>query len=118
LHSIDPGKPTQNAYIETSTASSGTSVLDQNWFDDLGDARKKIEAWSLEYNTVRPHSSLGYATPQEFAERFITDNRRPDSHSSWLKTGAGQYSILIRRIYCSKFAKKIRPYQILFSSVA
>jgi hypothetical protein len=41
--------------------------LNQNWFVDLRQAREVIEAWRVDYNTVRPHSSLGYRTPEEFA---------------------------------------------------
>jgi transposase InsO family protein len=43
--------------------------LDQNWFVDLGQAREVIEAWRVDYNTIRPHSSLRYLTPEEFAAR-------------------------------------------------
>ncbi|MFZ0880613.1 MAG: transposase, partial [Candidatus Acidiferrales bacterium] len=43
--------------------------LNQNWFVDLRHAREVIEDWRVDYNTVRPHSSLGYRTPEEFAAR-------------------------------------------------
>lgn len=74
LHFIDPGKPVQNAYIESFNGKFRDECLDQNWFTDLADARGKIETWRVEYNTVRPHSSLGYSTPEEFAERFKEQN--------------------------------------------
>ena len=74
LHFIDPGKPTQNAYIESFNGKFRDECLDQHWFTDLADARGKIETWRVEYNTVRPHSSLAYATPEEFAERFKEQN--------------------------------------------
>ena len=97
LHFIDPGKPTQNAYIESFNGKFRDECLDQNWFTDLADARGKIETWRVEYNTVRPHSSLAYATPEEFAERLKDKIRRPDSHSGWYKSG-GQVSSDLRLV--------------------
>ena len=67
LHFIDPGKPTQNAFIESFNGKFRDECLNQNWFFDLADARGIIRAWKVDYNTVRPHSSLGYRTPEEFA---------------------------------------------------
>ena len=67
LHFIDPGKPTQNGFIESFNGKFRDECLNQNWFVDLDDARRIIEAWRVDYNTVRPHSSLGYRTPHEFA---------------------------------------------------
>jgi putative transposase len=67
LHFIERGKPTQNAFIESFNGKFRDECLNQNWFVDLRDAREVIEAWRVDYNTVRPHSSLGYRTPEEFA---------------------------------------------------
>jgi putative transposase len=67
LHFIDPGKPTQNAFIESFNGRFRDECLNQHWFLDLADARQIIEAWRIDYNSSRPHSALGYATPQEFA---------------------------------------------------
>jgi len=69
LHFIERGKPTQNAFIESFNGKFRDECLNQNWFVDLRDARDQIEAWRLDYNAVRPHSSLGYRTPEEFAHR-------------------------------------------------
>jgi len=66
-HYIAPGKPQQNAFIESFNGKFRDECLNQNWFVDLRDAREVIEAWRVDYNTVRPHSSLGYRTPEEFA---------------------------------------------------
>ncbi len=74
LHFIDPGKPTQNAYMESFNGKFRDECLDQNWFVDLADARQQIEAWRVDYNTARPHSSLGYLTPAEFAEIAAAGN--------------------------------------------
>ena len=67
LHFIEPGKPVQNAFIESFNGKFRDECLNQNWFVSLDDARRIIEAWRVDYNTVRPHSSLGYRTPTEFA---------------------------------------------------
>lgn len=69
LHFIERGKPTQNAFIESFNGKFRDECLNQNWFVDLGHAREVIEAWRRDYNTVRPHSSLRYLTPEEFAAR-------------------------------------------------
>ena len=67
LHFIERGKPTQNALIESFNGKFRDECLNQNWFVDLRHAREMIETWRVDYNTVRPHSSLGYRTPEEFA---------------------------------------------------
>lgn len=67
LHFIDPGKPVQNAFIESFNGKFRDECLNQNWHTSLGDARRIIEAWRMDYNSVRPHSSLGYLTPEEYA---------------------------------------------------
>jgi putative transposase len=66
LHYIEPGKPYQNAYIESFNGRFRDECLNQHLFFDLLDARQKIEMWRLDYNQNRPHSSLGNMTPQEF----------------------------------------------------
>ena len=64
-----PGKPTDNAFIESFNGSFRAECLDTNWFLSLNDARKKIAAWRDEYNLWRPHSSLGFIPPAEFASQ-------------------------------------------------
>jgi putative transposase len=64
---IQPGKPTQNARIESFHGRLREECLAVSWFQNLFDARQKIAAWKIEYNQERPHSSLGYRTPKEFA---------------------------------------------------
>ena len=66
LHFIEPGKPVQNAFIESFNGRFRDECLNEHWFISLEDARKNIEAWRQDYNQVRPHSSLGNQTPQEF----------------------------------------------------
>jgi putative transposase len=67
LHFIAPGKPTENAHIESFNGKFRDECLNENWFLSLQEARMKIEAWRKDYNQVRPHSALGYQTPEEFA---------------------------------------------------
>ena len=64
---IQPGKPVQNAHVESFNGRLRTECLNASWFHNLFDARKKIWAWREEYNGERPHSSLGGRTPNEFA---------------------------------------------------
>jgi putative transposase len=67
---IQPGKPTQNAYVESFNGRLREECLNVSWFQNLFDARRKIAAWRKEYNKERPHSSLGYRTPEEFAREM------------------------------------------------
>ena len=62
-----PGKPTDNAFVESFIGSLRDERLNVNWFLSLEDARDKIEAWRMDYNEYRPHSSLDYRTPSDFA---------------------------------------------------
>jgi putative transposase len=66
---IQPGRPTQNGRIESFNGRLRDECLNANWFQSVGQAREKIENWREEYNRERPHSSLGYLTPLEFAAR-------------------------------------------------
>jgi putative transposase len=69
LHFIQPGKPTQNAFIESFNGKFRDNCLNQHWFTDLNDARRTIDAWRRHYNEVRPHSALGYLPPAVFAKQ-------------------------------------------------
>jgi putative transposase len=68
LRFIDPGKPVQNAFIESFNGRFRDECLNQHWFTSLGEARRIVEAWRLDYNRARPHSALGYRTPDQFAQ--------------------------------------------------
>src|SRR5690625_2464406 len=65
---IQPGKPVQNCYIESRNGTLRDACLNLHWCISLADARRTIEAWRADYNRVRPHSSLGNLTPEEFVE--------------------------------------------------
>jgi putative transposase len=69
LHFIRPGKPVDNAFIESFNGKFRDECLNENWFVDLDDARTKIETWRIDYNEVRPHSALGNRTPAEYTAR-------------------------------------------------
>jgi putative transposase len=68
-HYIEPGKPVQNAFIESFNSKLRDECLNEYVFSSLGEARAIIEAWRHDYNHLRPHSSLGYLAPEEFAAR-------------------------------------------------
>jgi len=67
LEFIQPGKPVQNAFVESFNGRLRDECLNANWFTSLNDARRKIETWRRDYNEQRPHSSLAYMPPAEFA---------------------------------------------------
>ena len=67
LHFIQPGKPTQNAFVESFNGKFRDYCLNLNWFASLEDARQQIETWQTHYNHVRPHRSLGKKPPAVFA---------------------------------------------------
>jgi putative transposase len=62
-----PGKPTDNAFIETFNGSLRDECLNLHWFDTLAEAKALIEAWRRDYNESRPHMALGNKTPREYA---------------------------------------------------
>lgn len=67
LHFIDPGKPVQNAYVESCNGRFRDEWLNSSWFVSLEDARCTIEQWRHDYNETRPHSGLEGQTPLAFA---------------------------------------------------
>ena len=69
LHFIRPGKPVENAYIESFNGRIRDECLNANIFYTLDDAKEIIEAWREEYNNWRPHSSLGNLSPVEYKEK-------------------------------------------------
>jgi putative transposase len=71
LHHIAPGKPTQNAFIESFNGKFRDECLNENDFATLTEARSIIEAWRLDYNSHRPHSALGNRTPKEFVQDLL-----------------------------------------------
>lgn len=72
LDFINPGKPNENAFIESFNGKFRDECLDEHWFLSLEDARRTIEEWRIDYNENRPHTSLGDLTPKEFAAQLTT----------------------------------------------
>jgi putative transposase len=83
LSFIRPGKPNENAYIESFNGKFRDECLNEHWFISLAHARSVIEAWRIEYNTERPHSSLGNLTPEEFARTIGEDEVSLTADSSF-----------------------------------
>ena len=67
---IQPGRPMQNGRVESFHGKLRDECLRVSWFENLFEARRKIKIWQTDYNQERPHSSLGYRTPQEFAREM------------------------------------------------
>lgn len=65
---IEPGRPMQNGYIESFNGRFRDECLNEHWFQTLDQARLEIEAWRLDYNEVRPHSSIGRIPPAQYAQ--------------------------------------------------
>ncbi len=77
LRFIRPGKPIENAYVESFNGKFRDECLNEHWFLSVADAKSTIEAWRIDYNTVRPHSSLNGATPHHFANVSAGARRLP-----------------------------------------
>lgn len=73
---IRPGKPVENAHIESFNGRLRDECLNSQWFKSLDDARQAVQAWRCDYNEVRPHSSLGDMPPMAFAAHI--QGRKPE----------------------------------------
>jgi putative transposase len=76
LHFIQPGKPVENAFVESFNGHFRDECLSESWFTSINDARSTIEQWRCDYNEVRPHQSLGYQSPAEFISSFRGEGLR------------------------------------------
>lgn len=86
---IEPGCPWQNGYIESFNGKLQDEVLDREIFHSVNEARVLLEDWRLEYNNHRPHSSLGYRTPAEFAAGCIASASATPSPQQYIKQNVG-----------------------------
>jgi putative transposase len=77
-HYIEPGKPVQNAFIESFNSKLRDECLNEHVFLTLAEARETIEAWRHDYNHLRPHGSLGALTPTEFAALKRQETQTPE----------------------------------------
>ncbi len=73
-----PGRPVDNAFIESFNGSLRDECLNTNWFLSIGDAQSKLETWRRDYNEFRPHSSLGNMTPSAFARSLSRGTDKQD----------------------------------------
>ncbi len=87
LSFIRPGKPNENAYIESFNGKFRDESLNEHWFVTMAQARRIIEAWRIEYNTERTHSSLGDLPPHEFAEESLSRRKVGVSLTTGSKPG-------------------------------
>ncbi len=83
LQCIAPGKPTQNAFIESFSGRFHDECLNEHDFATLAEAREIIEAWRLDDNDKRPHSCLANRTPNEFIQHIINSNRPYRRNKRW-----------------------------------
>ena len=86
-----PGKPTDNAFVESFNGTFRAECLDTHWFADMKEAKSLIEAWRKEYNESRPHASLADRTPGEFASQCAASRALAET-----KTGCGLTSDLVQ----------------------
>jgi putative transposase len=77
-----PGKPTDNAHVESFNGTLRAECLDVHWFATLAEAKQVIESWRREYNESRPHRSLGERTPSEFACQIALNGDLPSSQAA------------------------------------
>jgi putative transposase len=87
LQFIEPGKPIQNAFIESFNSRFREECLNEHVFVSLDDARRKIEQWRERYNCEWPHSSLGYLSPEEFASANRPIGSEPPARTAWPAKG-------------------------------
>jgi transposase InsO family protein len=84
-HYIAPGRPMQNGYIESFNGRMRDELLNESLFTNLDQARQLIDDWARDYNTARPHSSLGYKTPAAYAGTLASQ----DASSAEILIAAG-----------------------------
>jgi len=77
LQFIRPGKPVENAFIESFNGKFRNECLDTEWFNSITEAQQTVERWRVDYNEIRPHGSLNRRTPAEFAMEFKRNNNSP-----------------------------------------
>lgn len=82
LHHIQPGKPVQNAFIESFNGRLRDECLNEHDFPSLFDVRRTLAEWRKSYNHDRPHKALGWRTPEEFARSFSTSQPTETLHLS------------------------------------
>jgi transposase InsO family protein len=81
-HYIQPGKPTQNAFVERNNGSMRRDLLNVYAFESLKQARQLSKQWQWDYNHERPHKALGYLSPVVYAQKSQLNSEPKDRHST------------------------------------
>jgi putative transposase len=93
-HYIAPGKPTQNAFVESFNGRLRDECLNEELFSSMTDVRQKLAAWQADYNQFRPHTSLGGLAPQVYARNHTKDRaKRSRPASPELRNGSTQRAL-------------------------
>ena len=95
-HYIDPRKPQQNGFTESFNGSLRDELLNEEIFDTLDDAHRKLALWRYDYNNARPHSSLGNQTPAE--ARRALEQFEGSAHGALAQTDDEEYEIQICKL--------------------
>jgi putative transposase len=93
LRFIEPGKPVQNAFVESLNGRMRDECLNLHWFQSLRHARDEIAAWRHHYNAKRPHSALGWLSPMKFLTTTTTPVLEPLAGSAPALTAMTQQEI-------------------------
>ena len=95
-HYIDPGKPQQNGFIESFNGSLRDELLNEELFDSLPDARRKLARWRYDYNHIRPHSALGNLAPAQ--ARRALEQSEGSAPGALAPRGTAGYPEITRRL--------------------
>src|SRR3546814_17136289 len=90
LRLIEPGKPNQNAYVESLNGRLRDECLNEHWFKILLHARTVIETWRREYNEERPKKALGGLTPSDYARQLASATIDPGLYTAVLLQAGGR----------------------------
>lgn len=96
LHYIQPGRPMQNAYIERKNGSLRRELLNAYLFNSLAEVRIMVEEWRIDYNTERPHKSLGYRSPLVYLDQWYK-NTQSSELALYPQTAIGNHPKIAER---------------------
>ena len=107
LQYIQPGEPTQNAYIERNNGSLRRELLNAYLFTTLREVREMTREWQIDYNNSRPHKALGYLSPYQYHEQWLNSKEMPDRKDAALSTSTSSkpQSLQTKAIVDKEFGK-------------